>query len=65
MRTYIETHYLAPSMVVAGAGAVDHGELCDLADKYFGGLRTELDEDMKGGIAVCNADGKFVGSDVR
>jgi len=44
---------------------VDHGELCDLADKYFGGLRTELDEDMKGSDAVCNDVGVFVGSDVR
>ena len=65
LRTYVDTHYLAPSMVVAGAGAVDHGELCDLADKYFGGLRTELDEDMKGSDAVCNDVGVFVGSDVR
>jgi processing peptidase subunit beta len=35
---YIKTHYTAPRMVVAGAGAIDHGVLCDLADKYFGSV---------------------------
>eukprot|EP00584_Thalassiosira_punctigera_P017428 CAMPEP_0172549148 /NCGR_PEP_ID=MMETSP1067-20121228/18294_1 /TAXON_ID=265564 ORGANISM="Thalassiosira punctigera, Strain Tpunct2005C2" /NCGR_SAMPLE_ID=MMETSP1067 /ASSEMBLY_ACC=CAM_ASM_000444 /LENGTH=490 /DNA_ID=CAMNT_0013336483 /DNA_START=59 /DNA_END=1528 /DNA_ORIENTATION=- len=65
LREYIDTHYLAPSMVIAGAGAVDHGALCELADHYFGGLRTELDEDQKLSDAVCLDKGKFVGSDVR
>jgi processing peptidase subunit beta len=66
LREYIDTHYLAPSMVVAGAGRIDHGELCDLADRYFGGLRTELDEEQRrSGRAVCLDEGKFVGGDVR
>jgi len=33
---YIQSHYLAPSMVIAGAGAIDHQELCDLSQQYFG-----------------------------
>lgn len=65
LREYIDTHYLAPQMVIAGAGAVDHGALCDLADRHFGGLRAELDEAQKNSDAVCLDEGKFVGSDVR
>ena len=66
LREYVDTHYLAPSMVVAGAGDVDHAELCDLAERYFGGIRTELDEEQRsGGGAVCLDEGKFVGGDVR
>eukprot|EP00579_Thalassiosira_antarctica_P000018 CAMPEP_0201866206 /NCGR_PEP_ID=MMETSP0902-20130614/864_1 /ASSEMBLY_ACC=CAM_ASM_000551 /TAXON_ID=420261 /ORGANISM="Thalassiosira antarctica, Strain CCMP982" /LENGTH=481 /DNA_ID=CAMNT_0048391127 /DNA_START=71 /DNA_END=1513 /DNA_ORIENTATION=+ len=65
LKEYIDTHYLAPSMVIAGAGAVDHGMLCELADHYFGGLKSELDEDQKKSDAVCLDKGKFVGSDVR
>ena len=65
LREYIDTHYLAPQMVIAGAGAVNHGELCELADHYFGGLRTELNEEQMNSDAVCLDEGKFVGSDVR
>lgn len=65
LREYIDTHYLAPQMVIAGAGAVDHGMLCELADHYFGGLRTELNEQQMNSDAVCLDAGKFVGSDVR
>jgi len=65
LREYIDTHYLAPQMVIAGAGAVDHQELCDLADHYFGGLKTELNEKEKKSDAVCLDKGTFVGSDVR
>ena len=65
LRMYIDTHYLAPSMVIAGAGGIDHGELCELADKYFGGLRSELDEEQRRSDAVCLDEGKFVGGDVR
>lgn len=65
LREYIHTHYLAPQMVIAGAGAIDHGVLCDLAHHHFGGLRTELDEKQRESDAVCLDQGKFVGSDVR
>lgn len=65
LRMYIDTHYLAPQMVIAGAGAVDHGMLCELADHYFGGLRTELNDEQMKSDAVCLDEGKFVGSDVR
>ena len=35
---YIKTHYTAPRVVVAGAGAIDHNQLTELADKAFGSL---------------------------
>jgi processing peptidase subunit beta len=65
LRGYIDTHYLAPQMVIAGAGAVDHGMLCDLANYYFGGLKRELNEEEKESDAVCLDEAKFIGSDVR
>lgn len=36
--SYISTHYIAPRMVLAGAGGVDHQELVSLAEKHFAGL---------------------------
>jgi len=35
---YITTHYTADRFVVAGAGAVDHKQLVELAEKHFGNL---------------------------
>ena len=39
--TYIKTHYTAPRCVLVGAGAVDHDELVELANKAFASLPTE------------------------
>lgn len=38
LEDYITTHYTAPRMVVAGAGAIDHSQLVDLASQHFGGV---------------------------
>merc|ERR1719238_2165339 len=38
IQRYVKTHYTAPRMVLAGAGAVDHDQLTDLAEKHFGGV---------------------------
>ncbi|KAL7467607.1 hypothetical protein ACHAXS_007847 [Conticribra weissflogii] len=65
LRAYIETHYLAPRMVIAGAGAVDHENLCDLAEHYFGGLKVELNKEEIESDAVCLDEGKFLGGEVR
>jgi len=35
---YITTHYKGPRMVLAAAGGVDHIQLTQLADQYFGDL---------------------------
>ena len=38
LTSYIKTHYTGPRIVVSGAGAVEHAQLVDLADKFFGKL---------------------------
>lgn len=58
---YITTHYTAPRMVVAGAGAVDHEELCGLASQYFGSLPSA----PKNGVDVAMEPAVFTGSDYR
>ena len=58
---YITTHYTAPRMVVAGAGAIDHTELCGLASEHFGGLPSA----PKNGVEVAMEPAIFTGSDYR
>lgn len=58
---YVTTHYTAPRMVIAGAGAIDHDHLAGLADKYFGGLPTA----PKSGLETAMQPAVFTGSDVR
>jgi len=48
-------------MVIAGAGAVDHDQLCDFGDKYFGSLPTV----PSGGVEVAMEPAVFTGSDIR
>lgn len=61
LTSYISTHYTAPRMVIAGAGAIDHTELCDLASQHFGGLPKA----PAGGVEVALEPARFVGSDIR
>jgi len=56
---YIGTHYVAPRMVVAGAGAIDHGDLVQLSEKYFGGVQSESQ------ITPHMEPARFTGSDIR
>eukprot|EP00054_Salpingoeca_dolichothecata_P008055 m.46020 g.46020 ORF g.46020 m.46020 type:complete len:465 (-) comp17478_c0_seq1:154-1548(-) len=42
LRSYIQTHYTAPRVVVAAAGGVDHDELVKMVEKNFGGLSADL-----------------------
>ncbi len=58
---YINTHYTAPRMVIAGAGAINHEELCALAATAFGSLPTA----PKGSIEVAMDPAVFTGSDIR
>lgn len=60
---YVSTHYTANRMVIAGAGAVDHEQLCELAQTHFG-------EDLPPApsataLEVALEPARFVGSDVR
>ena len=58
---YIKNHYTAPRMVIAGAGAIEHGQLCDLAGQHFGGLPTA----PSNAAAVAMDPAVFTGSDYR
>jgi processing peptidase subunit beta len=62
LRKYIDTHYTAPRMVLAGAGAIDHQQMVDLAGKCFDKLPSG-----SGGSAVSTdvVEHKFTGSDAR
>lgn len=61
LEAYIKTHYTGPRIVVAGAGAVDHGQLVSLADKAFGALPSA----PAGGLTVPSEPAVFVGSQLR
>jgi processing peptidase subunit beta len=56
---YINTHYTANRMVVAGAGAVDHAELVKLSEKLLGSVPTRGKRDP------IIEPAKFTGSDIR
>ena len=56
---YIQNHYTAPRMVIAGAGAINHEELCGLASQHFGNLPTG----PKDSLAVAMDPAIFTGSD--
>jgi len=56
---YIGAHYIAPRMVIAGAGAVDHDQITDLSKKLFGSVP------MEGKRPVVMEPAKFTGSDIR
>ena len=63
LQDFVKTQYTAPRFVVAGAGAVDHKQLVELADKTFGGLPKgsgKVDT-----ITRVSSPAKFVGSDLR
>lgn len=57
---FIQTHYTAPRVVVAGAGGVEHAALAELADKHFGSLPKES---PKGPVVMEPA--YFTGSEIR
>merc|ERR1719362_2539681 len=57
---YINTHYKGPRMVLAGAGGVDHEELCDLATKHFGKITDKYDAEVPLDMAM-----RYTGADVR
>merc|ERR1711976_920140 len=58
---YINNHYHAPRMVLAGAGGVDPDELCELAEQDFGKLSAGVGE-----IRAQNPEpARFTGSELR
>ncbi|KAI9719414.1 MAG: hypothetical protein M1812_003485 [Candelaria pacifica] len=63
---YIKTNYTADRMVLVGAGGVPHGQLVELAEKYFSNLPMEPPTSRTSAIAAAQkAKPDFVGSEVR
>jgi processing peptidase subunit beta len=55
---YINTHYRGPRIVLASAGGVDHQELVDLCNEYFGNINQSNGDSV---LSPC----PFTGSDIR
>ncbi|VDL43877.1 unnamed protein product [Hymenolepis diminuta] len=60
LRNFIQTNYKAPRMVLTAAGGVDHAELRDLGEKYFGDISCSMD----GNTPVLEPC-RFTGSEIR
>jgi processing peptidase subunit beta len=58
---YIQTHYVAPRMVIAGAGGVEHKDLVSLSEKFFGNAPKGPPEGKK----AVKLPAVFTGSDYR
>jgi len=57
---YIKTHYKGPRMVLAGAGGVNHEDLCDLATKHFGAITDKYEAEVP-----LDLHCRYTGSDIR
>nr|CDS32285.1 mitochondrial processing peptidase beta subunit [Hymenolepis microstoma] len=60
LRSFIQTNYKAPRMVLTAAGGVDHAQLRDLGEKYFGDIPGFID-----GNAPSLEPCRFTGSEIR
>lgn len=63
IQDYVAKHYTANRFVVAGAGAVDHQELVDIAQQYFGKLPTPVGDENK--VENLMTKGVFTGGERR
>merc|ERR1712223_76101 len=57
---YINTHYKGPRMVLAGAGGVNHEDLCALATKHFGKITDKYSAEVP-----IDLNCRYTGSDIR
>ena len=62
LRSFIKQQYTTPRMVVVGAGAVDHRQLVELADKAFGRMPQGKPVDP---VTRVSDKAIFTGSDLR
>lgn len=60
IKDYVATHYTAPRMVVAGAGAVQHSQLVELSTKLFG----KVPASSSNGVHPVMEPARFTGSDI-
>jgi len=57
---YVKTHFKGARMVLAGAGGVNHTELCQLADQHFGKITNEYEAEIPMDLGI-----RYTGSEVR
>lgn len=62
LQAYINTHYSPKRMVIAGAGAVEHEQLVELASSSFSDLPASS---VASSITNTIPKAKFIGSDIR
>lgn len=60
LREYLDTHYKASRLVIAGAGGVDHDALVKLTEQHFG----KLDNKYPGEIPLLESC-RFTGSEIK
>jgi processing peptidase subunit beta len=60
LTAFISANYTADRVVIAGAGAVEHKQLCDFVQKAFGALAAPT-----GSLALHYEPASFTGSDKR
>eukprot|EP00163_Fabomonas_tropica_P005607 TRINITY_DN1519_c0_g1_i1.p1 TRINITY_DN1519_c0_g1~~TRINITY_DN1519_c0_g1_i1.p1 ORF type:complete len:471 (-),score=128.28 TRINITY_DN1519_c0_g1_i1:271-1683(-) len=63
IQDYVDAHYVGSKMVVAAAGAVNHDEIADLAEKHFGHLPQHTPAQHKN--LAHRVEANWTGSDVR
>ncbi|VEL14258.1 unnamed protein product [Protopolystoma xenopodis] len=62
LRKFIKSHYKAPRMVLASAGGVDHKQLSDLGEQYFGDISMSYGPDE---VPPDETHCRFTGSELR
>ncbi|EUB61093.1 Mitochondrial-processing peptidase subunit beta [Echinococcus granulosus] len=60
LRNFIKTNYKAPRMVLTAAGGVEHEELKELGEKYFGDISATFESETSK-LERC----RFTGSEIR
>ncbi|KAL5969556.1 Mitochondrial-processing peptidase subunit beta [Taenia solium] len=60
LRNFIKTNYKAPRMVLTAAGGIDHEELKELGEKYFGDISATFDSGTPK-LEPC----RYTGSEIR
>jgi len=65
LQEYIDTHYTPNRMVIAGAGAVEHEQLCALTEEHFAFPNTSKASATAIELSTINTTAAFTGSDIR
>ncbi|XP_056001359.1 mitochondrial-processing peptidase subunit beta-like [Ostrea edulis] len=64
LTNFIKTHYTPSRFVLAGAGGIDHQQMKDLGEKYFGNLGKTEESSLQKDLSFMEPC-RFTGGDVR